>query len=148
MIIVGDRAMARSLLCGVVLSAAVAVRALVHSEPRATDTIAIHQDAWSPAPTAPPALHEYFKRQNGKGQTVLVAPDNTCGYVSAQSGAAYTCAEKTALCVFITASGTGAAGCCGSVDCGFRVACLDYDQMYSSSVCDAQCSTDTLTEKW
>ncbi|KAK4455634.1 DUF1620 domain-containing protein [Podospora aff. communis PSN243] len=138
--------MARSFLRGVALSAA-AVRALVHPEPRATDTIAIPLDAQSPAPTTPPALHKFLKRQSGNGQTVLVAPDNTCGYVSAQSGAAYTCVDKTALCVFITASGSGAAGCCGVADCGFRVACLDYDQISSSSLCDAECSTDTFTEK-
>jgi hypothetical protein len=139
--------MARSLLCGA-LAAAVAVRALVHPEPRATGFVVMPLDAQSPVPTTPPALHEYFKRQNGNGQTVLVAPDNTCGYVSAQSGAAYTCVETTALCVFITASGSGAAGCCGSVDCGFRITCLDFDQISSSSLCDAECSTDTFTEKW
>ncbi|KAK0651398.1 hypothetical protein B0T16DRAFT_453871 [Cercophora newfieldiana] len=138
--------MVRTFFCGVALTAAV-VRALAHPEPRATATIEIPLDAQSPAPTTPPALHEYFKRQNGNGQTVLVAPDNTCGYVSAQSGAAYTCVDKTALCVFITASGSGAAGCCGSTDCGFRLACLDYDQISSSSLCDSECATDTFTEK-
>ncbi|KAK0626174.1 hypothetical protein B0T14DRAFT_492553 [Immersiella caudata] len=138
--------MARSFFRGVALSAAVA-RALAHREPRATDTIAIPLDAQSPAPTTPPALHQFLKRQNGNGQTVLVAPDNTCGYVSGQSDAAYTCVDRAALCVFITASGSGAAGCCGAADCGFRVACLDYDQISSSRLCDAECSTDTFTEK-
>ena len=34
--------------------------------------------------TAPPSLHELVKRQ--EAQTVLVGPDNTCGYVSGLLG--------------------------------------------------------------
>lgn len=34
--------------------------------------------------TAPPSLHELAKRQ--EAQTVLVGPDNTCGYVSGLLG--------------------------------------------------------------
>ncbi len=64
--------------------------------------------------------------------------------------AAFTCVDTTNLCVFVTAQGGsfGAAGCCNKLDCGFRVGCLDYDDIESSNVCDAECMTDSFTLKW
>jgi hypothetical protein len=63
----------------------VGVTALVYPWPRETNTAAVPLDAQTPKPTAPAALHHFLKRQNND-QTVLLAPDNTCGYVSGQSG--------------------------------------------------------------
>ena len=63
----------------------VGVKALVYPWPRETNTPTIPRDAQTPKPTAPAGLHHFLKRQNND-QTVLVAPDNTCGYVSGQSG--------------------------------------------------------------
>lgn len=63
----------------------VGVKALVYPWPRETDPAAVPLDAQTPKPTAPAALHHFLKRQNND-QTVLLAPDNTCGYVSGQSG--------------------------------------------------------------
>ncbi|KAK5660976.1 hypothetical protein OQA88_12352 [Cercophora sp. LCS_1] len=127
---------------------AVAVNALAYPGPRETAALVIPADAQSPRPTIGPALHQYLKRQSNE-QTVLVAPDNTCGYVSGQSAAVYTCVDSTNHCVFVTAldGGAGAAGCCNNNECGFRVACLDYEQIVSSSLCDANCKADSFTEK-
>jgi hypothetical protein len=66
----------------------VGVKALVYPLPRETIAPAVPLDAQSPKPTAPAGLHHFLKRQNNE-QTVLVAPDNTCGYVSGQSGSWY-----------------------------------------------------------
>lgn len=63
----------------------VGVTALVYPWPRETSIAAAPLDAQTPKPTAPAALHQFLKRQNND-QTVLLAPDNTCGYVSGQSG--------------------------------------------------------------
>ncbi|KAK0705330.1 hypothetical protein B0H67DRAFT_649673 [Lasiosphaeris hirsuta] len=141
--------MGRSALFSAVLFG-VAVDALAYLGPRATDAVLIPQDAQSPRPTIPPALHQYLRRQSSNEQTFLVAPDNTCGYVSAQKAAAYTCVETSAYCVFVTASGgggTGVAGCCGKDVCGFQIDCLDYAQISTSSLCGAQCMSDTFTAK-
>ncbi|KAK1832154.1 hypothetical protein QBC39DRAFT_75804 [Podospora conica] len=123
------------------------VTALVYPWPRETNTAIVPLDAQTPKPTVPAALHHYLRRQNSD-QTVLLAPDNTCGYVSGQSSAAYTCVGTTNRCVFVTAldGGYGAAGCCDSFECGFRVTCVDYAQL-ESSACDASCLSDTFTEK-
>ncbi|KAK1761429.1 hypothetical protein QBC47DRAFT_28699 [Echria macrotheca] len=141
--------MATSLVSAVVFAAA--VHALAYPGPKATEAAKIPLDATSPRPTTPPSLHEFLRRDSSNEQTVLIAPDNTCGYVSGQAGAAYTCVEKNALCVFVTISeggrSAGAAGCCNTQECGFRLACLDYNQISSSSQCDSNCMTDTFTEK-
>ena len=63
----------------------VGVKALVYPWPRETNTPTLPLGAQAPKPTAPAGLHHFLKRQNND-QTVLVAPDNTCGYVSGQSG--------------------------------------------------------------
>ena len=109
----------------------------------------------SPQPTSPPVVAGGLDLQRRQGnnlqQTVLIAPDNTCGYVSAQSAASYTC-PLTAVCVFVTASDSvagsyGAVGCCNSLDCGFQVRCLDLQDV-NSGRCTGGCEQDTLTKKW
>jgi hypothetical protein len=76
--------MATSLVSAVVFAAA--VHALAYPGPKATGAAKTPLDATSPRPTTPPALHEFLRRDNSNEQTVLIAPDNTCGYVSGQSG--------------------------------------------------------------
>jgi len=63
----------------------VSVRAMAFPGPLATTAVVAPLDGRSPKPTAPPALHQFIRRQSDGDQTVLVAPDNTCGYVSGQS---------------------------------------------------------------
>lgn len=71
------------------------VHALAYPGPQATDRVIIPSDAQTPRPTLPPTLHhELFKRQvsgsasgsGSYGDTILIAPDNTCGYVSGLPG--------------------------------------------------------------
>jgi hypothetical protein len=95
--------------------------------------------------TAPPSLHELAKRQ--EAQTVLVGPDNTCGYVSGLLASAYTCNDVKAQCAFLTYANIGAVACCNSATCGFRLDCVDYARLSTSS-CGASCQNDMNTVKW
>ena len=74
---------------------AASVNALAYPGPQATDRVIIPSNAQTPRPTAPPIPHhELLKRQisgsasssGSYGDTVFVAPDNTCGYVSGLAG--------------------------------------------------------------
>ncbi|KAI1408165.1 hypothetical protein F5Y13DRAFT_113688 [Hypoxylon sp. FL1857] len=98
-----------------------------------------------PEITLPPSLHELAKRQNG--QTVLVGPDNTCGYFDGRAGAVYSCNGKDVTCALVTTSSYGAVACCDGDDCGLRVACIDYREFMLSSACDNGCVQDTFTVK-
>jgi hypothetical protein len=62
------------------------VSALAFQGPRATSQAEIEEDlVFPPEPTAAPAVHaDLFKRQNV--MTDLLAPDNTCGYISGLAG--------------------------------------------------------------
>lgn len=73
----------------------VSVHALAYPGPQATDRVIIPSDAQTPKPTLPPTPHhELFKRQvsgsasdsGSYGDTIFIAPDNTCGYVSGLAG--------------------------------------------------------------
>ncbi|KAK8086295.1 hypothetical protein PG994_001269 [Apiospora phragmitis] len=94
--------------------------------------------------TAPPSLHELVKRQ--EAQTVLVGPDNTCGYVSGYLASAYTCNNVKAQCAFLTYSNLGAVACCNSATCGFVLDCVHYAQLATSS-CGVSCQNDIHTLK-
>lgn len=65
-----------------------AVRALAFDGKPARETKAVIPDATFNLPeiTAAPAIKELFKRQSSGDQTVLIGPDNTCGYVSGRAG--------------------------------------------------------------
>jgi hypothetical protein len=104
-------------------------------------------NGFSPRPTNGPDV-ELVKRQTSKA-TLLIAPDNTCGFVSGRPGAAYTCG-RSATCVLYPSSGaiSGAVACCDAVDCNARVTCFDNRAVSSSSRCDAGCLVDAFTLKW
>ncbi|CAJ2511090.1 Uu.00g067150.m01.CDS01 [Anthostomella pinea] len=112
--------------------------------PRATNAVVPDPTYQLPEITEPPSVRDLFKRQNG--QTVLVGPDNTCGFVDGRPGAAYTCASDY-TCALVTTSSGGAIACCDSSDCGLRVDCLDYVDIYYSSSCNNGCLADTFTAK-
>lgn len=122
--------------------------ALAFWGPMKTLLPSIHADAMSPRPTEAPAFHELLRRQSS-GETVLVAPDNTCGYVSGLPGAGYACNAVSATCVLApsTTGRRGFVGCCDTADCGIRLTCLDLTQISSSSLCDNGCMVDTFTVK-
>ncbi|KAJ9132250.1 hypothetical protein NKR23_g11328 [Pleurostoma richardsiae] len=128
------------------------VQALAFWQPKATDVVIIPPNAQSPRPTIPPSLRELRRRQDSsvtESDTILVGPDNTCGYVSGRPGAPYTCNDPSATCVFLLPAGgsIGAVGCCDTADCGVRLACLDYVEISSASLCDDGCMVDTYTVK-
>jgi hypothetical protein len=144
------------------------VQALAFPSPRPTDPFqALPQDGWSPRPTPEPYAPALFRRQNGLPSTYLLAPDQTCGFINGSpseyalapaarspiippltlaTGSAYICGGDL-QCAFIPASGKvpGAAGCCNSDQCAFRVSCLDDSKMDS---CDDACQANTMTLKW
>jgi len=121
--------------------------------PHATRSVDLPGDGWTPRPTPPPGgLRPLIKRQinsddDEDGTTVLVAPDNTCGFISALPGALYAC-SPTYSCIFFTAATyTGNVACCDDFQCGARLTCVDYDSYYSSSACDDGCRVDAFTVK-
>ncbi|KAI0513158.1 hypothetical protein F5B22DRAFT_275767 [Xylaria bambusicola] len=125
-----------------------AARALAFDGKPARATEAVVPDATFHLPeiTEAPAIRELFKRQSGGDQTVLIGPDNTCGYVSGRAGAPITC-NNDYTCAFIIQDNFGRAGCCDGDNCGLRATCLDYSQVYYSSACDNGCLQDTFTLK-
>ncbi|RYO86216.1 hypothetical protein DL766_003574 [Monosporascus sp. MC13-8B] len=126
----------------------IAVQALALDGMPAKRTEAIAPTSTRPFPseiTIPPSALDLKKRQ--ELQTVLVGPDNTCGYISGRAGAVYSCNVQTAQCAFVSTAGFGAVACCNEYDCGLRVACLDYGEIYLSSSCDYGCLQDTFTVK-
>lgn len=124
--------------------------AKVYKMPEATTSFDFPLDQFSPQPTKAPAYADLRRRQTSTTTTVLVAPDNTCGYISGRAGAAYTCGSS-ASCIFFTAvdrSTPGRVACCGTQECGARRTCYDSRQVSSSSLCDGGCLVDRFTLKW
>ncbi|KAI1381542.1 hypothetical protein F4677DRAFT_128991 [Hypoxylon crocopeplum] len=134
-----------SLLSTAVFFTAVQALAFDGKLPRATDGVIPNPTFQLPEITIPPSIHELAKRQNG--QTVLVGPDNTCGFVSGRAGAVYSCNGRDHTCALVTASGYGAVACCDGDECGIRVDCVDFTSYYVSSACDNGCVQDTFTVK-
>ncbi|KAI0850198.1 hypothetical protein F5Y00DRAFT_43436 [Daldinia vernicosa] len=134
-----------SLLSIAALVTAVQALALDGNNPEPTQASEPNPTFQSPKITLPPSIQELAKRQNG--QTVLIGPDNTCGYVDGRPGAAYTCNGKDVTCALVTTSTYGAVACCDGDGCGLRVACIDYRDFLYSSACDNGCIQDTYTVK-
>ena len=143
--------------------------ALAFRGPRATSPASAGDLIFPPEPTAAPKVHaDLFRRQNV--MTDLIAPDNTCGFISGlagtcftsavmrtcanrfSTGAAFYCNPETEICAFFpgTSSTYGFIGCCDPLNfnCGARVTCVDSSQYYYSSICDNGCEKDTFTLKW
>lgn len=119
--------------------------------PKATKVVALLETAWTPKPTSPPVIKNLFARQYSfdDDQSILVAPDRTCGYVSGIQVSHYTCVGDY-TCAMVTASGprTGNVACCNTEICNARTACVDYNQIYNSTGCDDSCSLDAFILKW
>ncbi|KAG6010293.1 hypothetical protein E4U21_007342 [Claviceps maximensis] len=145
-----------------VLSTAVAVlsngadsRNLVENQPRATGAALLPEHGILPKPTPPPGLddfHQGFFKRATTAQTpltMMIAPDNTCGWVSASSAAPYTCGGRHATCGLILGQANipGAVMCFNSEAFNFNIACVDYDSYFSSSACDRACSQNPYTTK-
>ncbi|KAI0542172.1 hypothetical protein GGR58DRAFT_527231 [Xylaria digitata] len=98
-----------------------------------------------PEITEAPKIGELMRRAEGE-QTILLGPDNTCGYVSGRAGAPITC-NTAYTCAFVYDDSYGRGGCYSDGDYGIRDTCLDYQQVYSTSLCDNGCLQDTFTLK-
>jgi hypothetical protein len=72
-----------TLLLAAMFGTAVKALAFDGKPPQATGDSNPSETFEAPRITVPPSIHELAKRQNV--QTVLVGPDNTCGYVSGRS---------------------------------------------------------------
>ncbi|KAI1095434.1 hypothetical protein F5B19DRAFT_344475 [Rostrohypoxylon terebratum] len=134
-----------SLLSAAVLITAVQALAFDGRPAQPTDGLIPNPTSSMPEITLGPDIHELARRANG--QTVLVAPDNTCGYINGRSASGYTCNGRDYTCALVTTSSVGAVACCDGGDCGLRVACVDYIDYEYSSACDANCAQDTYTVK-
>ncbi|KAI1449538.1 hypothetical protein F5Y02DRAFT_371983 [Annulohypoxylon stygium] len=134
-----------SLLSAAVLVTAVQALAFDGRPAQPTDGLIPNPTFSMPKITLGPDIHELARRATG--QTVLVAPDNTCGYFNGRAASGYTCNGRDYTCALVTTSTVGAVACCDGSDCGLRVACVDYIDYEYSSACDANCAQDTYTVK-
>ena len=115
----------------------------------------------SPVPTPAPVasdslqhaagLHELRRRAGTSVAplTLLAAPDNTCGWVSGSIAVPYTCASGYS-CGLVLAQSTASGGvmCYNADSYNFRFACYDYNQYYSSTMCDHLCAENAFYLKW
>ncbi|KAI1655770.1 hypothetical protein F4813DRAFT_153413 [Daldinia decipiens] len=136
-----------SLLSIAALVTAVQALALDKNHPEPTQASKPNPTFLFPKITLPPSIQELAKRQNGQGQTVLIGPDNTCGYFDGRPGAVYSCNGPDVTCALVTTSTYGAVACCDGDGCGLRVACIDYMDFVYSSACVGGCIQDTYTVK-
>lgn len=132
------------------LSATAYARNLALPDP--TSAMSLPQDGISPKPTAAPlGPHGLFLRASCSkfDGTMLVAPDNTCGYIYGSSGAWITC-PSTYSCAFLMPAKHqyGAVGCCNTLSCGTIDSCVDFIDYSKSSKCDNPCQVDGNILKW
>ncbi|KAK2590455.1 hypothetical protein QQS21_011856 [Conoideocrella luteorostrata] len=132
------------------LSTGVEGRNLVPNQPRATASVVLPDDGVSPKPTPPPGWNDFHfglvKRAttSQKPLTMLVAPDNTCGWISATVAIPYTCGRgATCGLVLAQSSFSGLVMCYNTAGYNFRFGCIDYSSYYSSSACDHLCAENT-----
>ena len=131
--------------------------ALQPAQPARTIPVAVEAalSGFTPKPTAPPSPDLVARRnalyaRDSSTVTILYNANNTCGYVSGSRDFAFACANTDDYCALYTAHDNipGRIACCDTSNCHFQVTCIDYDQYYSSDVCDEACRQDTLTGKW
>ncbi|RDW71470.1 hypothetical protein BP6252_08033 [Coleophoma cylindrospora] len=102
----------------------------------------------SPQPTAAPRLSSELQNRQNNQQSVFVAADNTCGYISGRPEGEFRCPTTDSCVLFPTTGSTyGAVGCCNNEDCGIRRGCVDYDQFYTASACGDDCKRDSFIQK-
>lgn len=83
------------------------VQAIAFPGPSPTNDIyAIQEDGWTPMPTAPPGVHEVLRRQNRLASTYIMAPDNTCGFVSGRSSACQPYYRKNKIKITLVTNGS------------------------------------------
>ncbi|KAI1117554.1 hypothetical protein F5Y14DRAFT_353752 [Nemania sp. NC0429] len=136
--------MSRFLTPAVFVAAAHAL-ALAGAPAQATDAVVPDATFYHPEITQGPSVKELLRRAAGD-ETILIGPDNTCGYVSGRPGAPITC-NGAYTCALIYGEDYGRAGCYSDPNYGIRATCYDYRQVYQQSACDDGCLQDTYTLK-
>ncbi|OAQ74295.1 transmembrane alpha-helix domain-containing protein [Pochonia chlamydosporia 170] len=141
-----------SVLATAVAALSTAVQGL-NMAPRAakqTASAVLADDGISPRPTPPPGWDRFepenlFRRATTSKTplTMMIAPDNTCGFISGSYAIPYTCG-RSATCGIVQAQQTfsGMIMCFDSQAFNFRFACVD-NAMYQSSSCDHLCAENT-----
>ncbi|KAI1266218.1 hypothetical protein F5Y18DRAFT_23865 [Xylariaceae sp. FL1019] len=138
------------ILTAAAFAAAVQASAFAGRPARATRSVTPDATFQSPTVTNGPDLREFLIKRADGNQEVLIGPDNTCGFVNGRPGAPYSCGTDYTcelLSTTVEAISTGYVACCSGAVCGLRATCLDYTQIYSSSLCDNGCFADTFTAK-
>lgn len=140
----------------VVLSTSAASHRLVATQPRATGIAPLPEHGHSlPQLTPPPRpddSHQDLVKRTAALETpitMMIVPDNTCGWLSARIDAPYTCARGD-TCGLILAQPTGAVMCYNVNDetSDFALSCIDYSSYFSSSACGYACDQNTYIRKW
>ncbi|KAI0009305.1 hypothetical protein F4779DRAFT_378986 [Xylariaceae sp. FL0662B] len=134
-----------NLIAAAAFMTAVQALAFDGKPPEPTNAFDISPTSPQPEITAAPDIRQLAKR--AEGHTVLVGPDNTCGYFDGRPGAVYSCNGALATCALVTTSAIGAVACCIDDECGLRIDCIDYRSFYSLSACNNACVRDTFTVK-
>ncbi|KAG6151115.1 hypothetical protein E4U37_005314 [Claviceps purpurea] len=139
----------------VVLSTSAASHRLVATQPRATGIAPLPEHGHSlPQLTPPPRpddSHQDLVKRTAALETpitMMIVPDNTCGWLSARIDAPYTCARGD-TCGLILAQPTGAVMCYNVNDetSDFALSCIDYSSYFSSSACGYACDQNTYIRK-
>ncbi|KAG6064366.1 hypothetical protein E4U32_000287 [Claviceps aff. humidiphila group G2b] len=139
----------------VVLSTSAASHSLAATQLRATGIAPLPEyGAPFPKPTPPPQpgdSHQDLVKKTAALETLItmmIVPDNTCGWVSALITAPYICARGD-TCGLVLAQPTGAVMCYNVNDetYDFALSCIDYSSYFSSSSCDYACNHNTYVRK-
>ncbi|KAG5969875.1 hypothetical protein E4U58_000968 [Claviceps cyperi] len=141
----------------IVLSTSAASHSLAATQLRATG-IAPHPEhgAFLPQPTPPPGPYDFHldlvKRTVALETplTMMVAPDNTCGWMSARVDVPFSCdSDKTCGLVLAQTTSSGAIMCFNEATQTYNLllTCIDYRAYYSSNACDSSCIRNTFIDK-
>ncbi|KAG6050333.1 hypothetical protein E4U39_004304 [Claviceps sp. Clav50 group G5] len=132
-----------------------ASHSLASSQLRATG-IAPHPEhgASFPKPTPPPRpddSHQDLVEKTAALETLttmMIVPDNTCGWLLARIDVPYTCARGD-TCGLVLAQPTGAVMCYNVNDetYDFALSCIDYRSYYYSSACGYACNHNIYIRK-
>jgi hypothetical protein len=117
--------------------------------PKETGVFQFPFDQITPIPTSAPEIPLELVRRADDKTTVLVGPDNLCGYISDSPGASFFCPAGFNCILFPPQSTlSGEVACCNPGSCNLRLTCLDLNQISTSSSCDNRCKVDPFTLKW
>ncbi|KAG6026559.1 hypothetical protein E4U40_001992 [Claviceps sp. LM458 group G5] len=132
-----------------------ASHSLASSQLRATG-IAPHPEhgASFPKPTPPPRPDDFHQDLVEKTAaletltTMMIVPDNTCGWLSARIDVPYTCVRGD-TCGLVLAQPIGAVMCYNVNDetYDFALSCIDYRSYYYSSACGYACNHNIYIRK-